>query len=239
MRDYTFFLDGKDASDFGIQLEGEMTFSPPVPIYEAETIQGKNGDLILETGSFENRTGTAKCFILEKNASRSVGAANAFLLAKGGYRRLENSNDPDHFWLAVVENGVDYENRKDTLIPFDVDFDCKPQRFLKSGEQPIIFDSSASVKKIYNSYGFTAKPLIKAYGSGSGYIFLGRYVFQILQFDGELCIDSDIQNAYNSEGNQNMNIKCSEFPLLDAGESQIGLVGGIEKIEIIPRWWEL
>lgn len=236
MRDYTFFLDGKDALDYGIQLEGEMTFSPPVPIYEAETIQGKNGDLILETGSFENRTGTAKCFILEKNASRSVGAANAFLLAKGGYRRLENSNDPDHFWLAVVENGVDYENRKDTLIPFDVDFDCKPQRYLKEGENPVEFSSDGN---IFNGYGFTALPIIKVYGSGEGFVTIGSVTLEILENNGLLILDSETQNAYNDFGNKNNKVKAPVFPVLIDGNNAVSFSGAIEKIEIIPRWWEL
>lgn len=236
MRDYTFFLDGKDASDFGIKMEGEMTFSPPVPIYEAETIQGKNGDLILETGSFENRTGTAKCFILEKNASRSVGAANAFLLAKGGYRRLENSNDPDHFWLAVVENGVDYENRKDTLIPFDVDFDCKPQRYVKDGEEPVEFTSNGS---IFNGYGFTSLPIIKVYGSGGGFVTVGNVTVEILENNGVLILDSETQNAYNDFGNKNNKVKAPVFPVLVDGKNAVSFSGAIEKIEIIPRWWEL
>ena len=236
MRDYTFFLDGKDASDFGIQLEGEMTFSPPVPIYEAETIQGKNGDLILETGSFENRTGTAKCFILEKNASRSVGAANAFLLAKGGYRRLENSNDPDHFWLAVVEKGVDYENRKDALIPFEIDFDCKPQRYVKDGEEPVAFTSDGN---IFNGYGFTALPIIKVYGSGEGSVTIGSVTVEILENNGLLILDSETQNAYNDFGNKNNKVKAPVFPVLVDGNNAVSFSGAIEKIEIIPRWWEL
>lgn len=236
MRDYTFFLDGKDALDYGIQLEGEMTFSPPVPIYEAETIQGKNGDLILETGSFENRTGTAKCFILEKNASRSVGAANAFLLAKGGYRRLENSNDPDHFWLAVVENGVEYENRKDTLIPFEIDFDCKPQRYVKDGEEPVAFTSDGN---IFNGYGFTSLPIIKVYGSGEGFVTVGNVTVEILENNGVLILDSETQNAYNDFGNKNNKVKAPAFPVLVDGNNAVSFSGAIEKIEIIPRWWEL
>lgn len=236
MRDYTFFLDGKDALDCGIRLEGEMTFSPPVPIYEAETIQGKNGDLILETGSFENRTGTAKCFILEKNASRSVGAANAFLLAKGGYRRLENSNDPDHFWLAVVENGVEYENRKDTLIPFEIDFDCKPQRYVKDGEEPVAFTSDGN---IFNGYGFTALPIIKVYGSGEGSVTIGSVTVEILENNGLLILDSETQNAYNDFGNKNNKVKAPVFPVLVGGNNAVSFSGAIEKIEIIPRWWEL
>lgn len=235
----TFYLDGVDARSVGIRLQAPIEFSEAVPVVETQSIPGRNGDLIWETGSYENRSGSASCFCLQKDVERAVSAAGRFLMGKKGYRRLETSDDPDHYWLARVESSPQIAMRMRTLAPFDVDFDCKPQRFLKSGEQPIIFDSSATAKKIYNSYGFTAKPLIKVCGSGSGYIFLGRYVFQILSIDGELYIDSDLQNAYNNEGNQNMSIKCSEFPLLDAGESQIGLVGDIERIEIIPRWWEL
>ena len=57
--------------------------------------------------------------------------------------------------------------------------------------------------------------------------------------DGVLYLDSDTQNAYNNNGNQNMNINAPSFPTLPGGETQIAFSGGINRVEIVPRWWEL
>jgi phage-related protein len=61
----------------------------------------------------------------------------------------------------------------------------------------------------------------------------------INQIDGVLYLDSDTQNAYNENGNQNMNINAPVFPVLPDGEIQIEFAGDIERIEIVPRWWEI
>jgi phage-related protein len=52
-------------------------------------------------------------------------------------------------------------------------------------------------------------------------------------------LDCDLQNAYNGNGNRNMYIDAPEFPVLKNGENKISFSGGITKIQIIPRWWEL
>ena len=62
MLNETFYLDGIDARSAGIQLQAPIEFSEAVPIFEAQTIPGRNGDLIWETGSYENRSGSASCF---------------------------------------------------------------------------------------------------------------------------------------------------------------------------------
>jgi phage-related protein len=64
-------------------------------------------------------------------------------------------------------------------------------------------------------------------------------VVEVKALDGALYLDSDTQNAYNSNGNQNLNINAPIFPVLCDGETPIAFSGGIERVEIIPRWWEL
>ena len=236
MHKETFFLDGKNALDYGIHLQNPIVFSEAEPVYDAETIPGRNGDLIFETGSFENRTAEADCFILQNAAYSAVGMANKFLLARRGHRRLQTSDDPEHYWLAVVENGVEVENRKNVLIPFSVSFDCKPQRFLLDGENPMNFYQNGVV---FNRYGFEALPKITVFGNGSGRLRVGDAVVEIHDIAGTLVLDSETQNAYNEFSNRNNYINAPEFPLLKDGENHIEFSGGIERIEIVPRWWEL
>ena len=236
MLNETFFLDGIDARSAGIRLQAPIEFSEAVPVVEAQTIPGRNGDLIWETGSYENRGASASCFCLQKDVEKTISHATRFLMGKKGYRRLETSDDPDHYWMARVENSPQIAMRLRTLAPFEIGFDCKPQRFVKAGENAVVFTSNGS---LFNQYGQVALPFITIYGQGAGQLVVGDSVVEVKALNGFLYLDSDTQNAYNNNGNQNMNINAPVFPVLGDGEIPISFSGGIVKVEIIPRWWEL
>lgn len=236
MLNETFYIDGIDARAVGIQLQAPIEFSEAVPVVEAQTIPGRNGDLLWETGSYENRSGSASCFCLQKDVEKAVSSAGRFLMGKKGYRRLETSDDPDHYWMARVENSPQIAMRLRTLAPFEIGFDCKPQRFVKAGENAIAFNSNGS---LFNQYGQIALPFITLYGKGAGLLTIGNCIVEVKELDGVLYLDSDTQNAYNDKGSQNLNINAPTFPVLGDGEIPIAFSGGIERVEIIPRWWEL
>ena len=236
MLNETFYLDGVDAASAGIHLQNPIVFSEAVPNIESKTIPGRNGALIFDTGSYKNRSGSASCFCLQEDVEAAVSSAGRFLMGGHGYRRLETIDDPDHYWMARVKNSPQIEMRLRVLAPFEIEFDCKPQRFLKSGENKTSFTASGSIS---NQYGQTALPLITLYGNGTGKLTIGSCVVEVKNLDRVLYLDSDTQNAYNDNGNQNMNINAPVFPTLPGGETQIAFSGGIERVEIVPRWWEL
>lgn len=236
MLNETFYLDGVDAFSVGIHLQKPVSFSEAVPISDVQTIPGRNGDLIFETGSYENRSGSASCFCLQEDVEKAVSSAGRFLMGKKGYRRLETSDDPDHYWMARVENSPQIAMRLRTLAPFEIGFDCKPQRFLKSGENSISFDGNGTIE---NVYGQNSMPLITVYGNGDGVLTIGNYTVSIESMDGVLYLDSETQNAYNNDGNQNAKINAPEFPVIEPGNNVVSFQGGITSIEIIPRWWEI
>lgn len=236
MLDETFFIDRVDARSVGIYLQSPVEFSEATPIGTAQTIPGRNGDLIFETGSYENRSGTASCFCLQNSVDKALNAAGRFFMSKRGYRRLETSDDPDHFWLARVENSPSIEQKMRKLAPFTIGFDCKPQRFLKSGESEFAFYSSGS---IFNITGFDSLPLIKLLGIGSGSVQIGDCVVNIRDVSSVMYLDSETMNAYNGSKPLNDKIDALEFPVLHPGENNISFSGGINKLIILPRWWEL
>lgn len=237
MLNETFYLDRVDACSAGIRLQNPIEFSEPVPVCEIESIPGRNGDLIFETGAFENRTASASCFAINPcGVEKTIRTINKYLFSKRGYRKLETSDDPEHFWLARVENGARIEQRMRVLAPFELSFDCKPQRFLKSGLRTIIIQENGEIN---NPYGFPTLPLIAVYGEGFGALAIGERHVAINHMEGVLYLDSETQNAYNNDSYQNSNISATEFPVIESGKNEIYFSGGIERIEIIPRWWEL
>lgn len=255
MLNETFYIDGVDARNFGIYLQKPIEFSEAIPIVDRQSIPGRNGDLIFETGAYENRTATASCFCLQKDVEKAISAVGRFLMSKHGYRRLETSDDPDHFWLARIENSPAISQRMRMLAPFDITFDCKPQRFLKSGEEKMVFEYSNMFEriKIYNQFGFPARPLIHAHWSEpgaminlkfvdhSGYYVQEKSLYAKNITENDLYIDCDIHDAYNEAGNQNKNIELYEFPVLAPGLTEFSVISfdTLEYVEFTPRWWEL
>lgn len=155
----TFYIDGVDARSVGLYLQRPIEFSKPIPVCYTEQIPGRNGSVVFDEGNYKNRTATADCFALNpQNVLADISKINRFLLSGNhGYRKLETSDDPDYFWMVRVENGARTEQRMRRLAPFEVTFDCMPQKFAKNGQNSI---KVANGGVVYNDYGFDALPII-------------------------------------------------------------------------------
>lgn len=235
MLNESFLIDGVDVKTLGIYLQNHLEFEEAEPIIDVESVDGRNGDLIKYTGSYNNRSMTAECFVLQKDVARALSKINLFLLGKQGYRRIESTDDPDHFWMGCIQNGATIAQRIRLLAPFEIEFDCMPQRFLKAGEMPIEMVTPG----IIENPAFPSRPIIMVYGDGNAKLNVGNYIVEFLDIDGMTVLDSEEQDAYNDKGSMNAYIKADEFPVLEMGQNEISWAGGIQRIEIVPRWWDL
>lgn len=232
-----FYLDGIASDVFDIKLQREITVSEPVPVVTVQSVPGRNGDIIYETGTYKNRTTIADCFCLQNDVVYNIDKVNKFLLSKNGYRRLEMDSDLEHFMLARVKNGAGINQRLGKLNTFTIEFDCKPQRFLKSGEMTSWVESG---KSLINYTGYKAKPMIKVLGSGSGSVVVAGVAVVINDIVDGMILDCETMNAYSEAlENLNKNINAPEFPVLNAGENIISFDGGVSAVAITPRWWIL
>lgn len=237
MDKYNLWLDGVSAEDIGIRLQGAVEISAAVPNVETFTIPGRNGDLHFYDGSYKNRTATVGAYVYRPDAVKTAfGSINEWLFGSFGYRKLVTDDDLDHFMLAIVSNGADVEARIRRIAPFKLKFSCKPQRFLNVGEDKIEITSNMFLD---NPTVFSAKPLYRFIGSGSGKFTVGAYSIDIKELDGELWYDAETENAYKGTVNKNNTIYAPQGLPFEGGTQIINITGGIEKVEIVPRWWEL
>lgn len=236
-----FWFDNRCSTDFGLMASGSGTFDAPERDIELISVTGRSGDLIRDNGRFKNITVSYPVFIC-KNFPEKSAAARAWLLSKSGYRRLEDEYNPDIFRMAMFKGPLNFEasflNRTGEAT---LSFYCKPQRFLKSGEFPIVLES-ASI--LWNPTLFPALPLLTVYGTGAGTVTVGDVTLQIKANDDHIVFDSDMQDAYRVADsgaleNKNASVYAPEFPRLPAGETPISWTGAINRVEIIPRWWTL
>lgn len=238
--DFTF--DGMKASDYSVKMREPFTLEGAAPSNSLnKKIPGRNGNLTAWDGSYANRKGTAKCFLLDTDASAKMDAFMSGLFQNAGYRRLEVDSIPDVYLLAMVTTGPETEIRNGLLNPFKITFSCKPQKFLLSGETPVSFTAAGS---LVNPTVYDAQPLITITGSGAGTVRIGTVTVGILSITDRLTLDCELMDAYRQVGdgpkeNKNSSISAPEFPVLAPGENAVTWTGGITGVEIIPRWWRL
>lgn len=231
MRNWLTF-DGKSTKDFGVYISGEGTYNAPERDEEKISVPGKNGDVVIDNGRYLNVALSYSAFIYRDFSVNIEGLRN-FLLSARGYKRLEDTYHPEEFRMAKWNGDFQAD-----VVPylgageFKLSFDCKPQRFLKAGEKTEMFTSAGMLINLTTQ---DAKPLIRAYGTGS--FGVGDATMTISAADVYTDIDCDIMDAYKGTTNCNGNISGA-FPVLRPGENGISLTG-ITRLEIIPRWWVL
>lgn len=248
MNKYNLWLDGVSAEDVGIMFLSPLELDAPKPRVKAEPIPGRNGDLHIFDGSFENRGATVEgCLYREDLVKEGFGELNAWLFGSFGYRRLVTDDDPEHFMMARIVNGGDVAAKARKVAPFKLRFDCKPQRFLLSGETAIVI-SSGEEAEFYSPSAFPAKPLIRIYytvssSASSGNIYInGRTIYvstlQVANYPS-VTYDAEIENTYTVSRSWENVVNGAEGLELVSGLNTVSFDGSITKIEIIPRWWEL
>lgn len=228
-----FVYDGVRSPEFGVWIADGNKFSAPKRDVEEITIPGRNGTLTIDQGRFENCVLTYHAYT-KGDVLTNVDALKSHLMSSAQYRRLEDSFYPDIYRMAKYFDAFDVSNSDRQGAAFEIRFNCKPQRWLKSGEYAQQITPSTVLK---NPTLYPALPLIRVYGT-SGTLYVGNTIVQLKTIDGYVDLDSETQNAYKGTVNCNPNIYAPDFPQL-IGETGIRWEGSIDKVEITPRWWTI
>lgn len=237
MRNY-LTIDGVDSRTFGLYINGVDTFGAPAREVSTLQIPGRNGDIIVKADRLQNYDLTYSAFIY-RNFNTNIAALRAFLLSKTSYFRLEDTYHPSEYRMAFYRGPfTPAVNQRLNAAKFDLVFNVKPQRFLKSGEEPI---SLINGERITNSTRFTARPLIRFNGNGS--ITVGTTTVTIANnANRDVYIDCDTMDCYTGASNRNNDVSFSgtDFPKLAPGVTLINYTfeNTFQSLPAItPRWW--
>jgi len=263
--------DNIDSADYGIFLKKAAVFNTPERRVEKLAIPGRNGDLLIDDGTFENieveYSAVLGCDSAEEFAS-TLGEFRSALASRGTYKKLTDSYNPDEYRLATLIEKFEVDPRAYYMAgEFKMVFDCKPQRFLVSGEEPQMFTESGT---IFNPTQFEALPLIAV--TGNGRINIAGHVVTVSDTTETIYIDSELMEVYTPSGTEtvltdeglititdelsfpitlqkgpqapiSMNSHVSfadyTFPTIGPGEQNIAFTSGIDSVVIYPRWWRL
>lgn len=162
-----FTFDGETSASFGVHLTGEGVYNAPERAVEMVIIPARNGAFALDQGRFENIEVTYTASIVADNETdfrTAISEFRNFLCSKTGYCRLEDDYNPNEYRMAVYKSGLEVDPFTLRTGKFSIVFDCKPQRFLKSGETAITVSSGDTIT---NPTRFDAQPQLEIEGYGN------------------------------------------------------------------------
>lgn len=235
-KDY-FQFKGFNSDSYGIVLCEPIRISPAVPKVKKISILGRNGDLHEDEGTYENRTITAKCYLLSDtsaNLEKKIDNINNWLLGDAGYHNFYEKGKDDAYFMARAVKGIERYARMGILNPFELEFDAMPQRFLESGENRIYVTSS-----ITNPTAHPSRPILRIEASGAGYISFSGCEIRFSSA-GTYIYDGEIDDAYFEHGG----LSANEF-LATRGVCQLQpgsnnfTMNNVISLYITPRWWKI
>lgn len=162
-----FTFDGIDSRDYGVYISGDAVFDSPERDVEMIEIPGRNGSFALDKGRFGNITVSYPAGLFgedEASFREGIRALRNALASRKGYCRLEDDYNPDEYRMAVYKKGLEVDPALLKAGEFTIEFDCMPQRWIKSGETAV---SVASGGQITNPTLFESHPLLMTKGYGN------------------------------------------------------------------------
>lgn len=189
-------FNGESSRNYGVYITGSAVYNAPNRDVEMITIPGRNGSFPLDHGRFENIEVTYPAGVYADNEADFAEAISDFrnmLCSAKGYCRLEDEYNPDEYRMAIYKSGLEVEPAQLKAGEFDITFECKPQRYLKSGETPVTVGLSTSLT---NPTRFESSPEVRVKGYGT-VAFNGYQIVIDNQSYGNVEL---IDNAYKPYG---------------------------------------
>lgn len=220
-------------SNFATFYDGSQLFDVPNKDITFYAIPGRNGDLSISNNRYNNIEIKVDCFIKENFKENYSNLIN-FLSSQEGYCRFETTQEDDIFRMAQFVSSVQPETGAFLKYAnFELVFNCKPQKYLKSGETGISVSGSSTIT---NPCLMASKPLIEVTGTGT--IIINNSILELETNTSKTYIDCDIQDAYEGTINRNPDLTITNgFPVLNSGENDVSVSGC--SIVVYPRWWKL
>lgn len=156
-----------NSGDYGIYITGEAVYNAPERNVEIISVAGRNGDIVIDKGNFKNVEVTyhAGTYGSDQTDFRTrIGLFRNALKAQSGYQRLTDTYHPDQYRMAVFVDAFEVEAEPVVAGEFDLVFNAKPQRWLTTGETPVVVADGGTLN---NPTLFPSEPLLAIRGSGT------------------------------------------------------------------------
>ena len=159
---------GVDSRDYGIYITGAAVYNAPERDVELVNVPGRNGAIILDNGHWNNIEITYPAGSFAPDQATFAANFAAFrnaIVSQVGYQRLTDGYNAGEYRIAAYLSGLEVDPAGiGQAGQFEIRFNCKPQRFLTSGET--LATVAASGDTVTNPTLYESSPLIVAEGYG-------------------------------------------------------------------------
>ena len=201
--------------------------------YEEIIIEGRNGTLIENKGTFPN---VEKSFILttidlDQDIDLIIEKIKIWLFNIKDNKLLYAI--PNRY--NIVKKVIIEEDIKTTFEEygdFKIKFLCEPFYYDLLEKNITITEKGT---KFYNKGDFNSNPKIVIYGTGDLQLTINDTTVQINNVDERVLLDSKLFLCLDKDNNNKSIDMIGNFPTLDIGENTITWVGNITKLDISPR----
>lgn len=257
--------NGISSIELGLKINRVNPFAAPTRRVTQYTVPGRNGVVIVDDGCYENvqLDYTAALYHADIGDAAAAAAIKRWLCVDGKYHRLEDSRWPDHYMMGVALPPVITQiGSVRRSIEAAISFNCRPERWLKSGENATELKCTTTISdsaKLFNPTNHTAHPIIDVPAAASVISirvrqssWFGYAEYIVVQRDDPIRIDTETGNAVYTGGSATglsanalvtYYLNGSDDFELRPGESEITLsvpvAGYAGAAQICPRWWEV
>jgi phage-related protein len=138
---------GINSEDYKVFITNAGIYKSPEKRYKEHTVPGRSGKVLEDTGTFENIEVEYPICVYE-DSDNNLQAFLAAMLRKKGYQRIEDTFHPEYYRMGAFLD--EYEPKRVTedaeMSNGVIKFKCLPQKWLKSGEEPMYFCAHDAVQ---------------------------------------------------------------------------------------------
>lgn len=187
-------FNGVASNTLGIVVEHPPNYVAPKKDYEVIHVPGRSGDILMDNGSYQNVPRSYDIAIGSRTLDFTTQAntiSNWLHSADAqGYARLEDSYEPDFYRMAYYDEETEITNILQRMGRATVNFNCKPQRYFKSGDVAVNIEiptsgASKATTEFISPSRFIAYPLyvIEAVNSS---------MFRVFSYED---VDADVNSS--------------------------------------------
>jgi len=232
--------------DFNIIIQELPSIPKPEKVLKTIQIEGRDGDLVIDTNSYKPISFQIKCILLEANMNNNfwdwtekIDKVKTWL---EGYDKLILSWMENRYYDARITAPYSIEQSRRKRGEFIITVNCQPFAFDTFNQNIKITGQNTD---IYNAYTYSGKPKITVFGQGNITLSIKDYfgaeqIVNLFNVVGEITIDSILQECYKQPTNTNP-VLCNskmlgEFPILKVEHNFISWTGNVTSINVLTNF---
>jgi len=213
-----FKINGTSSNDLGIVIKDIGAIPTALRNIETVSVNGRNGNLHIDNGNYEQKTITIKCIVTDLSKIDTLKAKLQ------GVFYLERSVEEGRIYKAKIKNQIDFVKYLVDLKEFPIQLIMDPIAYSKTLTTEVITSNGSII------VGGNVETPPTVVVTGTGTFTINGY--SVTTSEDGITIDCDLMNCTKDSLNKNSAVTLDSFPVLTPGNNAITLGTGITKLVI-------